>query len=276
MDDTFEAHRAELFGAAYRMLGTRADAEDVLQEAWLRWGRVDRATVRNPRAYLFRLVTNEAIDQLRRVRARREEYVGPWLPEPLVEAAEPGEAVSVGLLVVLETLSADERAVFVLHEAFAFSHAEIAEMLGRTERAVRQLAYRARRHVQARRPHRRPSRAEHRELTARFVAAAVDGDVAALVRLLAPGVELRADSDGRRETPRRPVLGAAEVAAWFRTAAPFWPAPLAVRVTPVNGAPGALVLGGDTPFLVFALEYDEDDRVAAVYAVLNPEKLPGH
>lgn len=278
MGDLFEANRAALFGVAYRMLGTRADAEDVLQEAWLRWRRADPDGVANPRAYLFRLVANEAIDQLRRARARREEYVGPWLPEPILgdatERTELAESASVGLLVVLETLTPDERVVFVLHEAFEFSHAEIAAMLGRGERAVRQLAYRARQHVRARRPRQEPADGEHRELTERFVAAAVDGDIDGLLELLAPDAVLRADSNGRRETPREPMHGAEQIARWFRLAAPFWPERLAVRVSAVNGGPGALVLGGDTPFLVFALDLDDRERITAVYAVLSPEKLP--
>ncbi|WP_232665337.1 RNA polymerase sigma factor SigJ [Pseudonocardia sp. TRM90224] len=277
MTDPFETERAALFGVAYRMLGTRTDAEDVLQEAWLRWNRVDRTTVENPRAYVFRLVANESIDHLRRVRARREDYTGPWLPEPLVgdaaTAVELRESASLGLLLVLESLSPDERAVFVLHEAFDFGHAEIAELLGRSERAVRQLAYRSRQHVRAGRPRGEPAPGDHRELVERFMAAAVDGDVEGLLALLAPDAEFRADSDGRRETPREPVRGAAAIAAWFRLAAPFWPADLQVGVTAVNGGPGVLVTGGDTPFLVAAFEIDGAGRVAELLAVLSPEKL---
>jgi RNA polymerase sigma-70 factor (ECF subfamily) len=276
MTDHFEVERPALFGLAYRMLGTRTDAEDVLQDSWLRWSRVDPASVDDPRAYLFRLVTNTAVDHLRRLQARRESYVGPWLPEPLVGDAaaeiEAQAAASVGLLVVLEALDPDERAVFVLHEAFAFSHAEIAAMLGRTERAVRQLAYRARRHVQDRRSRRQPNRQEHRELVERFAAAAVRGDVAALVALLAPDAVLVADSDGRRETPRVPLHTAASVAEWFRGARPFWPADLDLVATTVNGGPGLLVTTGGAPFLVAALEV-ADDRIHAIYAQLATAKL---
>jgi len=276
MADHFEAERPALFGLAYRMLGTRADAEDVLQDAWLRWSRVDPAGVDDPRAYLFRLVTNTAVDHLRRLQARRESYVGPWLPEPLIGDAaaeiEARAAASVGLLLVLEALDPDERAVFVLHEAFAFSHAEIAGLLGRTERAVRQLGYRARRHVRDRRPRRQPDVQEHRELVERFADAAVRGDVAALIALLAPDAVLVADSDGRRETPRVPLHTAAAVAEWFRSAQPFWPADLALVATTVNGGPGLLVMTGGAPFLVAALEV-ADDRVHAIYAQLASVKL---
>jgi RNA polymerase sigma-70 factor (ECF subfamily) len=276
MIDYFEVERPALFGLAYRMLGTRTDAEDVLQDSWLRWSRVDPASVDDPRAYLFRLVTNTSVDHLRRLQARRESYVGPWLPEPLIGDAaaeiETRSAASVGLLVVLEALDPDERAVFVLHEAFAFSHAEIATMLGRTERAVRQLAYRARRHVKDRRPRRQPDRQEHHELVERFADAAVRGDVAALVALLAPDAVLVADSDGRRETPRVPLHTAAAVAEWFRSAQPFWPTDLDLVATTVNGGPGLLVTSAGAPFLVAALEV-ADDRIHAIYAQLATEKL---
>jgi RNA polymerase sigma-70 factor, ECF subfamily len=280
IDSGFECHRQALFGAAYRMLGTRADAEDVLQEAWLRWDRVDRAEVDEPRAYLFRLVTRLALDQLRRVKARREAYVGPWLPEPLLtspgaeESAELTESLSMGLLVVLETLTPVERAVFVLREAFGFSHAEIAGMTGRTERAVRQLAYRARRHVDARRPRREATPAEHREVTERFLAAAIGGDLAALLSVLAPDVTFVADADGRSETPRQPVRGAREVAEYFVSVVPFWPPHLGVEIIPVNGGPGALVTTGGRPFLVFSFDIDPAGRLREIDAVLNPAKLP--
>jgi RNA polymerase sigma-70 factor, ECF subfamily len=276
----FERHRQPLFAAAYRMLGTRADAEDVLQEAWLRWSRVDHGEVDEPRAYLFRLVTRLALDQLRRVKARREAYVGPWLPEPLVtspgveEDAEQAESLAMGLLVVLETLTPVERAVFVLHEAFGFSHAEVADMLGRTERAVRQLAYRARQHVHARRPRRRAAPAEHREVTERFLAAALGGDLSALMDILAPDVTLVADADGKSETPRQPVRGARAVAGFIVSMVPFWPPGLGVEIVQVNGGPGALITTEGWPFLVFALDIDEaDQRLREVNAVLNPDKL---
>jgi RNA polymerase sigma-70 factor (ECF subfamily) len=281
IDSEFERHRPVLFGAAYRMVGTRADAEDVLQEAWLRWHRVDRDEVDEPRAYLFRLVTRLALDQLRRAKARREAYVGPWLPEPLLttpgveEGAERAESLSMGLLVVLETLTPVERAVFVLREAFGFSHAEIAGMIDRTERAVRQLAYRARRHVDARRPRRDATPGEHREVTERFLAAAIGGDLAALLDVLAPDVTFVADADGRSETPRQPVHGAREVAEYLLSVVPFWPPRLNVEITAVNGGPGALITTAGRPFLVFSFDVDPaDGRLREIDAVLNPDKLP--
>lgn len=181
--DTFERHRGALTAAAYRMLGDRAGAEDVLQDAWLRWSRVDQAEVADPGAYLFRLVTRLAIDELRRVRARRE--VPGDRPDALVEP-RPVDEVAEGLLVVLESLGPTERAVFLLHDVFGFSHAEIAAIVGRTERAVRQMAYRARGHVRARRPRFRPTPGEHRAVTERFLAAAaLGGDLAGYGRACA-------------------------------------------------------------------------------------------
>jgi RNA polymerase sigma-70 factor, ECF subfamily len=279
-DSEFERHRQVLFAAAYRLLGTRADAEDVLQEAWLRWTRVDRDEVDEPRAYLFRLVTRLALDQMRRVKARREAYVGPWLPEPLLtspgveEGTELAESLSMGLLVVLETLAPVERAVFVLHEAFGFSHAEIAEMTDRTERAARQLAYRARQHVHARRPRRDTTPTEHRAVTERFLAAALGGDLAALLDVLAPDVTFVADADGRSETPRQPVHGAREVAEYLASVVEFWPPHLGVEITPVNGGPGALITTDGRPFLIFSFDVDPaDGRLREIDAVLNPDKL---
>jgi RNA polymerase sigma-70 factor (ECF subfamily) len=278
----FEEHREPLFAAAYRILGTRVDAEDVLQEAWLRWSGVDPDSVENARAYLFRLVSHLAIDQLRRLKARRETYVGPWLPEPLVTGpdaaheAELAESVSMGLLVVLETLTPMERAVFVLHEAFGFSHTEIAGMVGRTERAVRQLAYRARQHVEARRSRFRAAPGEHRQVTERFLAATMGGDLSGLLRLLAPDVTLWADADGKSETPLVPLHGAEAVARYICSNTGSWPEALAIEIMPVNGGPGAVVTSHGRPYLVFALEMDAaDDRIHTIRAVLNPDKLTG-
>lgn len=181
LDDPFLQHRRLLFGTAYRMLGSVADAEDILQDAWLKWADVDQAAVQNPRAYLVRTVTNLALNRLTSARARREAYVGPWLPEPLLttpdvaEHAELAESVSLAMLVVLETLSPLERAVFVLREVFGYSNSEIAEALGKSEAAIRQTAHRAKAHVEARRPRFETDTAQRREVTERFLAACMTG-----------------------------------------------------------------------------------------------------
>jgi RNA polymerase sigma factor (sigma-70 family) len=209
----FNKDRDLLISIAYRVLGSMTDAEDAVQEAWLRWSKVDPAEVSNPRAFLVRVTTRLAIDRLRRAKARRESYVGPWLPEPILtgrDVAEDvalAESVSMAMLVVLETLSPLERAVFVLREAFGMPYVEIGEVIGRKEEAVRQLARRARDHVQERRTRFEADQTEQHRVTERFLEATSSGDLEALMGVLAPGVTLVADSGGRALAPRRPVLG---------------------------------------------------------------------
>src|SRR5215210_2014770 len=217
----FDEHRELLIGVAYRVLGRVSDAEDVVQEAWLRWAKVDPAEVTDPRSFLVRVTTRLAIDRLRRVKARRESYVGPWLPEPVLTRQDPSEdaamaeSVSMAMLVVLETLSPLERAVFVLREAFGMPYAEIADVLGRKEEAVRQLARRARAHVQQRRSRFDADESEQRRVTERFLEAASNGDLEALMEVLSPGVTLVADGGGRALAPRRPLRGADKVARFL-------------------------------------------------------------
>ncbi|MFI9508105.1 sigma factor-like helix-turn-helix DNA-binding protein [Nocardia sp. NPDC052566] len=202
---------------------------------------------------------------------------GPWLPEPLLTGPDTGaelaESVSMALLVILEALDPVERAVFVLHEAFGFEHTEIAEMIGRTERATRQLGYRARRHVQARRPRHQPTLGEHREITERFLAAAVGGDMATLVELFAPEVTFWADADGTSETPREPVRGAAAVGAYLCSITWAWPPALGLRPTGVNASPGAVVTSHGLPYLVLSLDVSSDNRIHAIRIILNRAKL---
>src|SRR5215212_10100290 len=214
----FDEHRALLISVAYRILGSVTDAEDTVQEAWLRWSGVNTSDMKDPRAFLVRVTTRLAIDRLRRARTLRESYVGPWLPEPILtrqdpsEEVEMAESVSMAMLVVLETLSPLERAVFVLREAFGMPHAEIAEVLGRSEEAVRQLARRAREHVRERRTRFDADRDEQRRVTERFLEATSTGDFGALMAVLSPGVELVADGGGKALAPRRPLHGSEEVA----------------------------------------------------------------
>lgn len=281
--DVFEEHRPVLIGVAYRMLGRIADAEDVVQEAWLRWSAASREEVREPRAFLVRIVTRLAIDRLRQIGTRREAYVGPWLPEPLVtdfgptvpdtaEQAVLAESVSVAVLVVLESLSPLERAVFVLREAFGFPYAEIAATLDRGEAAVRQLAGRARRHVEERKPRYDVDPAQRRDLTERFLAAAAGGDIEELLALLAPDVRLVGDSGGKSKAPLR-VLESADKVGRFLFAVAHGQVPdMEIRLVELNGAPGALVLSGGRPDSVCQVEM-RDGVVQCVYIVRNPDKL---
>ncbi|MEV1142141.1 RNA polymerase sigma-70 factor [Micromonospora sp. NPDC049799] len=280
----FDEHRNLLFSVAYRILGTAADAEDAVQDAWLRWSAADRSRVADPKGYLARIVSNLALDRLRSAQVRRETYVGPWLPEPILTSTDTADdvtaadAVSMALLVVLETLTPLERAVFVLREAFGFSYAEIAEAVDRSEDAVRQAAHRARGHVQARRPRFPADHARQRKVTERFLSAATGGDINMLMQLLAPDVTLWTDGGGKVRQAMRPVTGADRVAAWFAgiAARPYQgvaPADMAVEVVEVNGRAGIVFSGGGRVIATLTLDLDEDGRIAGIHNVANPDKL---
>lgn len=281
--DVFEEHRPVLMGVAYRMLGRVADAEDVVQEAWLRWSAADRADVREPRAYLVRVTTRLAIDRLRQVKARGETYVGPWLPEPYVtdfgdtvpdtaERAVLADSVSLAVLVVLESLSPLERAVFVLREAFGYPYADIAAMLDRGEPAVRQLAGRARKHVDERRPRYEVDAAQRRDLTERFLAAAAEGDLAGLMAMLAPDVRLIGDSGGKSQAPLRVLESADNVGRFLCAVAGKGVPEMSFRFLELNGGPAVLILSGDTPDSVLQVDVSAG-RIRSVYIVRNPDKL---
>jgi RNA polymerase sigma-70 factor (TIGR02957 family) len=286
MTDPFAADRPLLVAVAYRLLGSVSDAEDVVQEAWLRWARVDAATVADPTAFLVRTVSRLAVDRLRRIAARRESYVGPWLPEPVLtevagagdpaEEAERAASVSLAMLVVLETLSPLERTVFVLHEAFAYSYGEIADILDRTPEAVRQLAHRAREHVAARRPRFPADPAARRAATERFLHATLSGDLAALMELLAPEAALWADGGGKFKAPLRVIHGADKIARFFVAIGGEALQPgSTVQITEVNGGPAAVLVGPDGPVAVLQLDLDDDRRVTDVRLIGNPDKLAG-
>jgi RNA polymerase sigma-70 factor (ECF subfamily) len=280
MTDPWAEHRGLLFSVAYDLLGSVADAEDVVQETWLRWSAADRGEVNNPRAYLVRIATTQALNRIRSAKARRETYIGPWLPEPLIEP-DPAEAlveragreheVSLAMLVVLETLSPAERAVFVLREVFGMPHDEIADALDRSPASVRQLAHRAREHVQARRPRFESGLEEQRRVTREFLAACATGDKDALLALLAPDVTLVSDSDGRAKAARRPILGADKVARFMLGIAEDALA-LDLRFALVNGSVGFVVSDRSTTQSVSLLDV-VDGKVQSVYIVANPEKL---
>lgn len=283
LTEHFEEHRSMLLGVAYRMLGRAADAEDVVQEAWLRWTAEDRTEVREPRAFLVRITTRLAIDRLRQAQARRESYVGPWLPEPVVtdfgptapdtaERALLADSVSLAVLVVLESLSPLERAVFVLREAFGFPYAEIATALDRSEAAVRQLAGRARRHVDEGKPRYDVDPTERRDLTERFLAAAAGGDLGGLLALLAPDVRLVGDSGGKSKAPLRIIESADKVGRFLHATAQGADEIFEFRFLELNGAPALLALVDGRPDSVFQIEV-LDGRVQCVYIIRNPDKL---
>jgi RNA polymerase sigma-70 factor (TIGR02957 family) len=277
-EEAFALHRSLLFTVAYEMLGSAADAEDVVQETWLRWAGVDHAEVRDPRAYLVRIVTRQALNRLRARARRREEYVGEWLPEPLATGpdvaadVELAESVSMAMLTVLETLAPAERAVFVLREVFETPYDEIAAAVGKTPAAVRQIAHRARAHVAARQPRMSVSVTEQQQAVDRFLDAVRRGDVQGLLEVLAPDVVIVADGGGVATAFKHPIAGAERVARFLvaaRRRQPFEAAPIWL-----NGAPAVRIdIAGevDTALSVAV----QDGRIARLYAVRNPHKLGG-
>jgi RNA polymerase sigma-70 factor (TIGR02957 family) len=276
-DDEFIDLRPLLVAVAYELLGSVGDAEDVVQDAWLRWREVDRAVVRDPRAYLCRTVSRLALNRLRTVQRRREDYVGPWLPEPLVaeddvvEQVARAEAVSTAMLVVLESLLPVERVVFVLREVFGFGVDEVARVVDRTPANVRQIARRARSHVEARRPRSVPEPEEHRIAVERFKRAAETGDVELLVSLLAPDVELTTDGGGAVKAALRPIVGRDKVVR-FLASVMAGREDAEVRVVQVNGAAGLVFRFGGV--LDTVATFDVAGGVARrVYVLRNPAKL---
>jgi RNA polymerase sigma-70 factor (ECF subfamily) len=273
--DLFLAHRNLLFTVAYEMLGSAADAEDVLQETWLRWSDVDPVEVRDPRAYLVRITTRLALNRLRSLQRRRESYVGPWLPEPLLTApdvaddVELAESVSTAMMLVLETLTPTERAVFVLREVFDLGYDEIAEAVDKTPAAVRQIAHRARNHVEARRPREKVDPTARDAVVRRFLEAGSSGNLQALMDVLAPDVVLLTDGGGRVKAALRPVLGRDKV---LRLLEAITPADAQVELAQVNGGP-ALRVDVDGELAVVASLHVEDGVVTGIYLVRNPEKL---
>jgi RNA polymerase sigma-70 factor (TIGR02957 family) len=276
--EAFVAHRNLLFTVAYEMLGSAADAEDVLQETWLRWAGVDLDTVRDQRAYLVRITTRQALSRLRTLRRRKESYVGPWLPEPLLTApdvaedVELAESVSMAMLLVLETLTPTERAVFVLREVFDLEYDEIAEAVGKSPAAVRQIAHRARAHVAARRPRGAVSAAQTRSALEAFQQAIETGDLQRLLDMLAPDVVLLGDGGGVVQAVVRPVVGADRVARLLAAGLPRLGREASVEPVQINGSPALIVrLNGEIDD-VLAVRID-DGLITGLYVVRNPEKL---
>jgi RNA polymerase sigma-70 factor (TIGR02957 family) len=276
--EAFVAHRNLLFTVAYEMLGSAADAEDVLQETWLRWVGVDLGAVRDQRAYLVRIVTRQALDRLRMLGRRKESYVGPWLPEPLLTAPDVAEdveladSVSMAMLLVLETLAPTERAVFVLREVFDLAYDEIAEAVDKSPAAVRQIAHRARAHVAARRPRDVVSPADTRAALEAFQRAVETGEMQPLLDILAPDVVLLSDGGGLRRAVQRPIVGADKVTRLLAAGLTKLSTERSVEPVQVNGCPGLILrLNGELDTVV-AMRL-EGGLITGFYFVRNPEKL---
>ncbi|WP_405095761.1 RNA polymerase sigma-70 factor [Micromonospora sp. NBC_01412] len=276
--DPFVRHRSLLFTVAYEMLGSAADAEDVVQEAWLKWDGVDQAEVRDPRAFLVRVVTRKALDRLRTLARRREEYVGSWLPEPLLtspdvaEDVELADSLSMAMLLVLETLTPTERAVFVLREVFDLGYDELAEAVGKTPAAVRQIAHRARARVAERRPRGVASPAETRGALEAFRRAIETGDLQGLVDLLAPDVVALGDGGGVKQAMPRPVVGADRVARLITAGLAIFVDRMSAELVQVNGWPALLLrLDGEIDSVMSVRVVE--GLVSGMYTVRNPEKL---
>jgi RNA polymerase sigma-70 factor (ECF subfamily) len=286
---SFEPHRRRLLGLAYRMLGSMAEAEDAVQETYVRWHRADRDKVSEPRAFLMTTTTRICLDVLTSARARREEYVGPWLPEPVLDTAalapdtgtELAEDLSIALLLTMERLSPLERAAFLLHDVFDFSFSEVAHALERSEDACRQLAARARTHVRTSRPRgTAPARMrsgqienKHAQLMAAFVTATQSGDLNALVNLLAHDVRVVTDGGGKVAAALNILEGANRAAQFLIGAArKGWRDDFTLRFATINGLPGVIVDSPDGPVQTAAFEFD-GDRIRALYVVRNPDKL---
>jgi RNA polymerase sigma-70 factor (TIGR02957 family) len=278
-EDPFVTHRGLLFTVAYEMLGSAADAEDVLQESWLKWDRADRGDVRDPRAYLVRIVTRTALDRLRTIARRREEYIGPWLPEPLLTSpdvaadVELADSLSTAMLLVLETLTPTERAVFLLRDVFDLGYGELAEAVGKSEAAVRQIAHRARGRVAEGRPRKAASQAETRSALEAFMRTLETGDLQHLVDVLAPDVVALGDGGGIKQALPRPVMGADKVGKLMGVGiATAREMGMSMELVHVNGWPALLIrLDGEIDS-VLSVRVDEG-LVSAIYTVRNPEKL---
>jgi RNA polymerase sigma-70 factor, ECF subfamily len=276
--EEFEQLRPYLFSIAYRMMGSVAEAEDIVQEAFLRWERTTD-DVSSPKAFLSKVVTRLCLDELGSARSRRENYVGPWLPEPLVgespdasEGAERAESLSIAFLVVLQSLSPLERAVFLLREVFDYDYSEIAEFVDRTEDACRQIAHRAKQHLAARRPRFEATRAQREEITARFLQACAMGDLEGLTELLSDDITLWSDGGGKVRAARRPIHGADKVARFVFGILKKAPPGAEIRIMKVNGQPGVILYDTNGPASLLTLDLGEE-RVQGIHIIVNPDKL---
>lgn len=278
-DELFAAHRSMVFAIAYEILGTRADAEDVVQETYLRWADVDVSTVRDGRAYLARIATHTALNTVRTVTRRREEYPGPWLPEPLVANHESPEhqllvkeQLSYALSVLLQQATPEQRAVFMLHDVFGLPYPVIAEAVGKTQAAVRQIAHRARTRLTAT-DHGAVTSKDSTEVLQAFLAAVVTGDLQALMDVLAPEAVLLSDGGGKVVAARKPIIGAEPIAAFLLKIARTPVPQMRVDIDTLNGGPGVLIHAGDRLELTMAVAVNDQRKITGVYLVRNPDKL---
>jgi RNA polymerase sigma-70 factor (ECF subfamily) len=279
LENKFEEYRPLLFSLAYRMLGTRADAEDIVQDAYLRWQSASLEEVRAPKSYLTTVVARLSLDSLKSARRKRETYVGEWLPEPLVEAKGAGaiemaESLSLAFLHILETLTPDERVAFLLREVFDAGYAEIATTLDTSESNCRQLIARARKHIRDRRPRFKVDRARQQSVLEKFLIAAQTGDPSQLLPLLSPGVEMHSDGGGKVSATINPIYGADKVSRFFQGIAKKGAGVgLTTKFVNVNGDPGALLMQGETRSAVVSIELNESGQIHRIFFIVNPDKL---
>ena len=278
----FDQHRSALFGLAYRMLGSVMDAEDILQEAFLRWQKVPESEVRSPRAYLMTIVTRLSVDQLRRAHVQREEYVGAWLPEPLLQSpdndparlVELDESLSTAFLVLLESLSPLDRAVFLLHEVFNYTFAEIATIVDRNPAGCRQIGHRARQRLMQGRPRFEVETETVEEVVQQFLRACVGDDMSALLGLLAPDVTVTTDSGGKVSSVRNIVVGPDRAARLMLGIFHRWSPPFIFHIATINGQPALIGCADEQPISVTTFDVG-DSKIHAIYQVVNPDKLKG-
>ena len=278
--DEFNQHRQALFGLAYRMLGSAMDAEDVLQEAFLNWQNAPHAEIQSPKAYLTRIVTRLAIDHLRLARVQREQYVGMWLPEPILQSAEGdpdhdselAETLSTAFLLVLERLSPVDRAVLLLHDVFGYDYTEIAGIIGRSLVNTRQIAHRARTRIAEERPRFNTSPAEAEQVTQQFIAACQEGDLTALFDVLSADVIIRGDGGGKINARRTPVVGLKQVVQFLRDVRAYFPVARVLKRVYVNGLPAMAEYHNGQIFSVTTFSF-KDGKISEIYTVLNPDKL---
>jgi RNA polymerase sigma-70 factor (ECF subfamily) len=281
MTDDFETYRPLMFSIAYRMLGSAMEAEDIVQEAYLRYQRVSPQDIDSPKAFLSAVVTRLCLNQLQSARARREQYVGPWLPEPILTAPSPAaklsadESISMAFLVLLENLTPPQRAVFLLREVFDYDYSEIAAILGKDEAACRQLFSRAKKHLAEHRPRFKPSPEAHRQMLERFMNAVGAGDMDGLTRLLADNVTMWADGGGKaRGAATRPLVGVEAVAQFVIASTRLPQVSLTAQISEVNGEPAAILRAGDQAMVVLMIAI-QDDRIHELRIIGNPDKLRG-